>query len=118
MIRRGRRNNKKYRGHVARTDCPEALPQPADSGAAPPSLQSPAAPITEVTVARPDDTVNGGNLPAIVHAAMQQDLALAPDQRQAIANRVASIKTRADAQRYLAEVQEKIRPLRRESARQ
>lgn len=104
--------------NVARTDCPEALPQPADSGAAPPSLQSPAAPITEVTVARPDDTVNGGNLPAIVHAAMQQDLALAPDQRQAIANRVASIKTRADAQRYLAEVQEKIRPLRRESARQ
>ncbi len=97
---------------VARTDCPEALPQPADSGAAPPSLQSPAAPITEATVARPDDTVNGGNLPAIVHAAMQQELALEPAAFQAIANRVALIKTRADAQRYLAEVQEKIRPLR------
>jgi phospholipase C len=89
---------------VARTDAPEHLPAPADSGSATPVVASAAMPLAK-TVSRPTDSVDGGNLPAILHAAMQQDLAL---QQQATAARVAAIKTRADAMTYLAEVQSKL----------
>lgn len=101
---------------TARTNAPETLPAPADSGAASPSIQIPPPSVAAIPVSRPHDPVNEGNLPAIVHAAMQQELALWPDQRQAILSRVASIKTRADAQQYLTEVQEKVRPLKSDSA--
>jgi len=37
---------------------------------------------------------NKGNLPAVLHSAMGQDLAISPDRRPAIVARVASIKTR------------------------
>jgi len=36
---------------------------------------------------------------------MQRQLSIEPDQRQAIVQRVRAVKTRADAQQYLAEVQ-------------
>lgn len=103
---------------AARTDAPEKLPAPADSGVAPRPLQAPANQISATPVSRPDDPVDEGNLPAMIHSAMQQELTLSPGQRQAIVDRIASIQTRADAQQYLAEVQEKIGPRRSESAGQ
>ena len=95
-----------------RSDCPETLPAPADSGAALPAFRALAAPVAATAVSRPDETVDAGNLPAIIHAAMQQELSVWPDRRQAIVSRVASIKTRANALQYLAEAQEKLRPHR------
>jgi len=78
---------------VARGDAPVALPAPA---------------VDATPAARPDDTVNDGNVPGILHAAMRQDLALAPDQRRDIIARVSAIKTRSEAMQYLAEVQHKV----------
>ncbi|HUB83557.1 MAG TPA: alkaline phosphatase family protein [Bryobacteraceae bacterium] len=93
----------------ARTDCPETLPAPAGS-------ELTAAPDGITTAVRPDDSVNQGNVPVIVHAAMQQDLQLNPDARQAIIQRVRSIRTRADAQRYLKDVQAEKQERRRASS--
>jgi phospholipase C len=57
---------------------------------------------------RPKDGVNDGNLPVIIGAAMRQDLELSPPaQRDAIIAKVASLKTRADAAAYLAQVSAK-----------
>ncbi len=95
-----------------RTDAPETLPAPVDSGGSTPAFRAFAAPVAATPVARPEDSVNGGNLPAVVHAAMQQDLSLAPERRQEIVARVGSLETRADAMKYLAEVQEKLRVVR------
>jgi len=95
-----------------RGDSPETLPAPADSGTAPPSFRALAVPVAATAVSRPDESVNEGNLPAIIHAAMQQELSVWPDRRQAIVGRVASIKTRVEAMQYLAEAQEKLRPYR------
>jgi phospholipase C len=95
---------------TARGDAPATLPAPADSGAAVFSARAVAAPIAMTSVSRPEATVNGGNLPAVIHAAMQQELSARPDLRQAIVSRVASIRTRADAMQYLGEVQQKLRP--------
>jgi hypothetical protein len=75
-------------------------------------LSAPAPDVPTVTLTRPTDTVNGGNLPAIVHSAMQQDLAVEPANRAAIVNRVRNIRTRADAAQYMAEVQQKVRPVK------
>jgi phospholipase C len=94
---------------VPRGDCPLTLPAPADSADALSSARAVAAPVALTSVSRPNETANGGNLPAVIHAAMQQDLSLRPDLRQAIVSRVASIQTRADAMQYMAEVQEKLR---------
>jgi hypothetical protein len=66
--------------------------------------------VAATAVSRPDETVDAGNLPAIIHSAMQQELSVWPDRRQAIVSRVASIKTRTDAMQYLAEAQEKLHP--------
>jgi phospholipase C len=92
-----------------RTDAPLTMPAPANSAQPVPSLTSAAPVVTPATVSRPADTVNQGNLPAVVHSAMQQDLAASPGNRAAIVSRVQGIKTRADAARYLAEVQQKVR---------
>jgi len=93
---------------VPRQDAPKTLPAPVGGGTALSSVQVAATPVSATRVSRPDETVNGGNLPAVVHAAMQQDLSVTPDQRPAIVSRVASIQTRADAMQYLAEVQKKL----------
>jgi phospholipase C len=95
-----------------RDDAPTTLPAPAVSGGALSVSPAVAPPVSATSVSRPGDSVDEGNLPAVVHAAMQQDLTIRPDQRQAIVNRVASIKTREDARQYLAEVQERVRPYR------
>jgi len=101
---------------TARTDAPVELPDPA----ADESLMAMA--LTDLpvdTVAAPNETVNEGNLPAIVHSALSQDLAVSPpEERPAILARVDNLRTRADAQAYMAEVQEKIRPVRQGAAGQ
>jgi phospholipase C len=62
-------------------------------------------------VTRPGDSVDGGNLPAVVHAAMQQQLKAEPEKRDEILQRVRQIQTRADAHDYLVEVQRIVKPL-------
>ena len=61
-------------------------------------------------VTRPEDSVNGGNLPAVVHAAMQQHLKAEPEKRAEILARVARIRTRAEAHDYLMEVKRIVNP--------
>lgn len=88
-------------GAQARNDAPETLPDPAPSSAAP----------MIDTAAAGTDSVNQGNLPAVVHAAMRQEMAVSPPETHgAIVARVANLKTRADAAQYMAEVQQKVRP--------
>jgi phospholipase C len=94
-----------------RTDAPERLPDPADSSL---PVRTAAA---EETV-NPQGSVDDGNLPAILHAAMQQDIAASPADRPAIAARVGAIRTRQQARDYLREVKAKIRPLRAAAAAQ
>ena len=61
--------------------------------------------LKETTPARPHDSVNDGNLPVILHSAMRQEIEMSgPGERDRIIARVASLKTRADAVGYLAEV--------------
>jgi phospholipase C len=55
-------------------------------------------------VARPDDPADADNLPSILYAAVRQDLQLAPERKDEILKRVASLKTRQDVSVYLAEV--------------
>jgi phospholipase C len=94
---------------TARDDAPRTLPAPANSDAPIPSVTAAPAQITPATVARPADTVNAGNLPAVVHSAMQQDLATSPaSERPAIVGRVQSIQIRAEAANYMADVQKKV----------
>ncbi|MGP8245109.1 MAG: alkaline phosphatase family protein [Bryobacteraceae bacterium] len=96
---------------AARNDAPVALPPPANSGAGDPAQLSAAA--TAMTpVTRPNDSVDEGNLPAILDSAMLQDLDASPTGRQAILARVAAIETRADASAYLTDVRQKTRQRR------
>lgn len=91
---------------VAREDTPATLPSPPSlpEGAAAPAAAATAAGYP-ATPTRPDDSVNGGSLPVVLHAAMRQDIELsAPEQRDGIIARVASLKTRSDAAKYLGEV--------------
>jgi len=93
---------------TARDDAPERLPAPAVSGATPAAASEEGA-----TVSRPAATVNQGNLPALLHAAMQQDLKASGERaREAIVKTVASIETRAQACAYLQEVRKKVRVLK------
>jgi phospholipase C len=56
-------------------------------------------------VARPHDSVNDGNLPVVIQAAMRQDLEISPAaERPNILARVAGLRTRRDAAAYLREV--------------
>jgi phospholipase C len=101
-----------------RSDTPETLSGPVTSISSF-AFGAPATNLRTASVAAPDETVNEGNLPAIVHSAMQRDLLLSPpDARESIVARVARIRTTADAREYMAEVQEKILPLRFKGAGQ
>ena len=71
--------------------------------------------LSATVAARPNETVDKGTLPVIIHSALRQDLEMSPEQRTAILEWVRSIKTREQARQYLAEVQKKIR-LRRAGA--
>ncbi len=83
---------------AAPRDTPAALPSPA-----PPLLSPAAAPAS--LAARPNDSVNDGNLPIVIQAAMHHDMELsAPGQRANIIAKVAGLKTRGDAAHYLNQV--------------
>jgi phospholipase C len=59
-----------------------------------------------------DQTVDIGKLPGFLHIAAKHDLELSsPEQRQAITARVAAIRTRKQAQQYMAEVEAKLRAM-------
>jgi phospholipase C len=101
---------------TARTGTPETLPNPATGG---PVAAPASADLATAALADPTDTVNDGNLPAVVHSAMRQDMALSPPEaRPAIIARVRNLQTRANALEYMAEVQRKIRPVRPHAAGQ
>jgi phospholipase C len=92
----------------ARQDAPTTLPSAAVPTAR--LAMTMAVPdLNTVVASRPDETVNQGTLPVILNSALRQDLEMSPDQRAQILKRVASIKTREQARRYLAEVQIKLR---------
>ena len=100
-----------------RQDTPDRLPSPATFANPAAVANAPSVKLATATVAAPNETVNSGNLPAVVHSAMQQDIAVSPPaERPAIIARVAAMQTRADALKYMAEVQQKIRPIRAEAA--
>jgi hypothetical protein len=55
--------------------------------------------------ARPHDSINDGNLPVVIQAAMHQDMELSPpNEKTNIIAKVAGLKTRADATNYLNQV--------------
>jgi phospholipase C len=93
-----------------RTNAPAVLPPVASAEAAPlaAAMADAAAPIS---VSRPDDSADEGNLPGIVQAALRQDLTASPAaERPAIIARVRSIKKRSEAIQYLNHVRRKVRP--------
>jgi phospholipase C len=59
---------------------------------------------------RPQDSLNEGNIPGILHAALRWDLSLAPpQQRAAVLARFGALRTRHDAWEYMNEVRSKVR---------
>jgi phospholipase C len=92
---------------AARTDTPTTLPSPGIPAAAA-RTQAAIAPGTvnsASATSRPHDSINDGNLPVVIQSAMRQDIQLSPAaDRDAIIAKVATLKTRADAAAYLAEV--------------
>ena len=95
----------------ARTDTPSTLP--GWLSAIPLLNITTHVPVRAQPVARPTATVNEGNLPVILHAAMRQDLQISPPElRLAIIARVRAIQTRAQAFEYIQEVEQKVRPKR------
>jgi phospholipase C len=98
---------------TARDDTPTQLQSPATSLASPLLEMAirPALSYSANTVpSRPRDSVNDGSLPIIIQGAMRQDMQLSePGDRSKIIARVATLKTRAEASAYLAEVAAKRR---------
>lgn len=94
-----------------RTDAPQTLPAPANNTAviATAAAMAPPRDLSATIATNPNGPADQGNIPGIVHAAMRQDLEMSPEQRDAIVQRVAAIKTREDARKYLADVQKKVR---------
>lgn len=91
-----------------RPDAPMTLPSLA--GVPVRAVMTMAVPdLDTVTASRPDDTVDQGTLPVILHAALRQDLEMSPGERTQVLKRVESIKTREQARKYLADVQKKLR---------
>jgi phospholipase C len=96
-----------------RTDTPPTLPATAAPFLAPMTAETPPPVVAAPDAAASAETVNQGNLPVVVHSALRQDLQLSPPEaRAAILARVAAMQTKADAQQYLKEVQQKIRAAR------
>lgn len=96
--------------NVARKDTPETLPGQVQAAVS--ATEAAAARAVSPNPIDPEGPVDRGNLPAIVHAAMQQHLTVAPQERQAIVERVRAIRTRKEAREYLLEVREKTRAAR------
>jgi phospholipase C len=100
-----------------RKNAPAVLPPVASTEAAPLAAAMADAAAT-VSVSRPDDSADDGNLPGIVQAALRQDFAVSlPAERPAIIARVRSIKQRSDAIQYLNDVRRKVAPIRAASER-
>jgi hypothetical protein len=96
-----------------RKNAPEKLPAVASTEAAPMAAAMADAAAPAVSVSRPDDSANAGNLPGIIQAALSQDLEVSSAaERPAIIARVRSINTRSEAIQYLNEVQAKVAPIR------
>jgi phospholipase C len=109
-----------------RGDTPTALPLPAQSGVTgcdpvaferrrlattPPSGRG------VLPVARPNDSINEGNMPGFLFVALRSDLAMsAPGERAAVMARFNTIKTRAHASQYMEEVRVKVRAARSASS--
>jgi phospholipase C len=94
-----------------RPNTPNTLPSPAATiGRAVMKMSVPD--LSTIAAARPDETVNQGTLPGILHSALHQDLEMSPGQRAVILDRFRSIRTREQARQYLAEVQNKLRKRR------
>jgi phospholipase C len=91
-----------------RPNTPTTLPSPAATlGRAVMKMSAPD--LSTIAAARPDETVNQGTLPGILHSALHQDLEMSPGQRAVILDRFRSIRTREQARQYLAAVQKKLR---------
>src|SRR5205807_1260782 len=90
-----------------RTDAPESLPGMTEAAIS--AVSAAAVKAVSPNPVSADASANEGNLPAIVHAAMRQQLAVVPQAREAILARVSAIKTRADARNYLLEVRDQTR---------
>ncbi|MHB1882804.1 MAG: hypothetical protein ACYCPA_11530, partial [Acidithiobacillus sp.] len=76
----------------------------------PETLPSHLPPKQPAATAQPgSDSVDSGNLPLFLHIAMRHELALSnPEQRMAVLNRAQSVKTRAQAAQYLAEIADRV----------
>jgi len=95
----------------ARPDTPASLSSAAEA-AVHPVMNMAVCDLNTVVASRPDETVDQGILPVIIHSALRQELEMSPDQGAQILKRVQSIKTREQARKYLAEVQTKVRARR------
>ncbi len=103
---------------TARGDAPTVLPAPASSIVSTAAVVAPPPNLATAAVTAPNQPVNQGNLPAVLHSALQQDLALSPaEARTAIVARVAHMVNRADAFQYMAEVQQKLRSVQAAGAK-
>jgi phospholipase C len=95
----------------ARSDAPTTLPEPANSGigGCEPFSASTAPVMVSQPISRPQDSLDDGNVPGVLHAALRSDLAASPpEQRELIIARVSALQTRADAKQYIDEVRQKV----------
>ncbi|MDR3702943.1 MAG: alkaline phosphatase family protein [Candidatus Sulfopaludibacter sp.] len=93
-------------------DTPSTLPAPAVSGLGgcdPVDCFDAPAAVSPAAVSRPDDPIDDGNLPGVVHVAMQHDMEMSPGRTAEIRDRVASLQTRGDAAQYLSGVRARMR---------
>jgi phospholipase C len=96
--------------NAPRTDTPTTLPSPATVGAQPAAVMKMMVPdLSMVVASRPNETVDEGTLPGILHSALHQNLEMSPGQSAIILDRFRSIRTREQARQYLAEVQKELR---------
>jgi len=99
-----------------RGDAPATLPEPAHSGigGCPPFSCSGGGAMAQsilaqqTPVARPQDSIDEGNLPGVLQSALRSELALAPERRDEIIARFQTLKTREDAMAYLDQVRLKV----------
>jgi phospholipase C len=89
---------------TASSNTPETLPGAMEAAVS--AVEAEAVKVMSPPVVRPGDSVNQGNLPAVIHAAMEQHLKAAPQSREEILERVSKIRTRADAREYLLEAKQ------------
>jgi phospholipase C len=107
----------------ARIDTPETLPDPAVSGVPgcpPVSLFDPVATLSaelaplagKTALLRPNDPIGVGNLAGVLHTALQRELIALPGERERIVQQFAAVKTRKQAEDFLAGVQARVRAAR------